>query len=33
MQKKKNIYFNKKFNYKNDFVIDPDCYSYFDKLK
>ena len=31
--KKKNIYLNKKFNYKNDFVIDPDCYSYFDKLK
>ena len=31
--KKRNIYFNKKFNFNNDFVIDPDCYSYFDKLR
>ena len=31
--KKKNMYLNKKFKFKKDFVIDPDCYSYFDKLK
>ena len=31
--KKKNMYFNKKFKFKKNFVIDPDCYSYFDKLK
>jgi glycine/D-amino acid oxidase-like deaminating enzyme len=29
----KNTNFNKKFNFKKDFAIDPDCYSYFDKLK
>lgn len=29
----KNTNFIKKFNFKKDFAIDPDCYSYFDKLK
>lgn len=28
----KNTYFNKKFNFKKDFAIDPDCYSFFDKI-
>ena len=30
---KKNRYFNKKFNLKKNFVIDPDCYNYFDELR
>ena len=31
--KDKNLYFNKKFKFKKNFVIDPDCHDFFDKTR